>query len=105
VMTEMEPGRYRLGGSHLSLAGRWRIDIAVRRKGMEDSVAKFDWTVSSPSQVRPVVLSNRPLEPLLTFAAALAMIGVLLAAVWIWLTRRRVARWDASQPVTLSAEE
>ena len=46
-MNEIEPGLYLLSGNQLYLAGRWQIDVVVRRKGMEDSAAHFDWLVPS----------------------------------------------------------
>ena len=83
-MAEIEPGRYRLGGSYLSLAGSWRIDVAIRRRGLEDSVAGFDWRVAVPGPGHRVLVSDRPLAPLLTRAAgvALALILAVLGLVW-----------------------
>jgi putative copper export protein/methionine-rich copper-binding protein CopC len=68
---------YRLNTGALSLAGAWRVQVVVRRAGLEDSVADFDWAVEplAPSTPpRPVVISNAPIEPALTLlAAALAV--------------------------------
>lgn len=77
VADEIEPGRYMLGGSYLSLAGDWRIDVVVRRRGIEDSVAHFDWTVVPAGSSRPVLVSDRPLAPLLTLAAAVGLLAIL----------------------------
>ena len=68
---EIAPGQYQVAGDQLSLAGPWQVDVVVRRKGLEDSKASFQWTVVAPSVSRPVVVSNRPLEPILTRVAAL----------------------------------
>ncbi|HLE15838.1 MAG TPA: copper resistance protein CopC [Anaerolineales bacterium] len=46
---EVEPGRYRLGGNYLSLTGPWLVEVVVRRNGIEDSVARFDWMVDDYS--------------------------------------------------------
>ena len=58
--------------SPLSFAGAWRVEAIVRRSGMEDTVADFDWRVeplalSTPP--RPVIISNTPLAPTLTLLA------------------------------------
>jgi hypothetical protein len=88
---EVEPGRFLLGGSYLSLAGNWQVDVVVRRLGLEDSVAHFDWTVAPPGVPRPVVFSNIPLEPILTLAAAGVILLILLVALLIWLRGHRAS--------------
>ena len=90
-LKEVEPGRYRLGGRYLSLQGSWQIGVLVRRSGFADRTAQFAWTVASPGSPRPVVISDRPLGPLLTRAAAVILLLVLLAAIWISPLPRRVA--------------
>jgi copper transport protein len=85
----VEDSLYRLGGSYFSLPGPWQVEVAVRRRGIEDSVARFDWTVAPPGEARPVILSSRPWEPLLTVLAAGLLVLVLSAAVGGWLGRRR----------------
>ncbi|MBP8001375.1 MAG: copper resistance protein CopC/CopD [Chloroflexi bacterium] len=82
--TAMEPGRYLLGGDALNLSGAWQIAVVVRRLGLEDSVATFDWVVGDGRPVRPVLVSNRAWQPLLTVAAAF----VLLLLVVIGLMGR-----------------
>ncbi|MCB8944468.1 MAG: copper resistance protein CopC/CopD [Ardenticatenaceae bacterium] len=82
---EIEPGYYLIGGNQLNLSGLWHMDVVVRRDGLEDSVAQFDWTVGSAGETRPVLVSNYPWQPLLTSAAAF-FIFLLLAGVA--LTRR-----------------
>ncbi len=44
-MNEVEPDLYLLSGNQLYLAGKWQIDVVVRRQGIEDSVARFEWFV------------------------------------------------------------
>jgi copper transport protein len=87
---ETEPGMYRLGGNYLSLAGPWEVEVAVRRRGLEDSVARFEWMVASPA-ARPVMVSAKPLEPVTT-AAALGVLALLLGAATIVLIRKGLAR-------------
>ena len=101
---EVEPGRYLLGGNHLSLAGLWQIEVVVRRKGLEDSVAYFNWLVAPPGEARPVVVSKARLEQPLTIAAAgLILIGLLVSG--IWLGRRKVSRFEYYQAQTRPPSE
>lgn len=83
---ETEPGMYRLGGSYFSLAGPWEVEVAVRRRGLEDSVARFEWMVASPA-ARPVMVSTSPLKPF-TDAFALFLLAALLGAAAILLIRK-----------------
>ena len=80
-------GLWQLEGDQLSLTGPWQVDVVVRRKGLEDSTASFKWTVSGPPSARPVILSDQTLEPVLTIAAAVILLAVLLIAVGVWLKR------------------
>ena len=84
---EIEPGLYQLGGNYFSLAGPWQVEVVVRRRGLEDSVARFHWTVAPPGEGRPVVLSNRPWESPLTVAAAGMILALLLVTAGVWLAR------------------
>ena len=76
--------RFLISGTYLSLAGPWRIDVVVRRQGVEDTIAQFDWIVAPPGALRPVVISKAPLASVLTGAAAGTMVTVLLLAILAW---------------------
>lgn len=86
---EIEPGRYMVGGNYLSLAGPWQIDVIVRRKGVEDSVAHFNWLVAPPGEVRSVLVSKARLEPRLTVAAAATILLLLFVVAGVGLGRSR----------------
>jgi hypothetical protein len=81
---EIEPGLYLIGGSAINLAGAWQIDTVVRRAGMEDSVARFEWTVPPAGSDEPAVISNRPWEPALTLAAAILLLLVIGVTAVTW---------------------
>jgi copper transport protein len=91
-MVEVEPGLYQIGGNQLSLAGPWRVQAVVRRGGIEDTIANFDWTVAPIGAMQPVIISRRALEPLLTRAAAIIILVTLLAVGGIGLGRDRLAK-------------
>jgi hypothetical protein len=95
---EIEPGRYLLGGSYLNLAGDWQVDVVVRRLGMEDSVAHFDWTVAPPGGSRPVVFSKYPWESILTLGAA-AMLLIIISLGIVIIIRRNQSPGSQSDPV------
>jgi len=85
--------RYLLGGNYLQLAGNWQIDVVVRRLGMEDSVAYFNWVVTPPGETRPVLVSKAPLGVPLSLAAAVMLLLIPLhTLVVLWAKRRKVAR-------------
>lgn len=71
--------RYQVVDDVLASAGNWRFTMLVRRPGQPDAIATIPWTVAAP-QPRPVLVSNRPLAPLLT-PAALFVAAVLLITV------------------------
>lgn len=83
---EIEPGLYQAGGAYLSLAGPWQVQVVVRRGGLEDTLANFNWIVAPIGPARPVLISNRPLEPLLTIAAVAIILAILLLSVGLQLT-------------------
>jgi hypothetical protein len=83
-MQRVEPGRYRAGGGQLGLAGAHRVEVVVHRTGARDSTAAFPWSVPTPAPARRVVLSNHPLEPLLSVAALVVGALVLAAAGLAW---------------------
>lgn len=105
VAKEIEPGRFLAGGNHLSMAGRWRIDVAVRRRGVEDIVVPFDWVVAPPGAARPVIVSKYPLALPLTLAAAGMLLVIFFALVVASLTaasREDVTRRKTTSPQTKS---
>lgn len=45
---EVHPTHFVLEGSQLALPGRWRVDLVVRRQGLEDARASFELQVNAP---------------------------------------------------------
>jgi hypothetical protein len=72
--------RFLLSGNYLNLGGEWQVQVVVRRLGLEDSVATFNWVVAPAGDVRPTVVSRAPLEPVLTLLAAAMLMFVVAAA-------------------------
>jgi copper transport protein len=92
--TPVSAGKYQVAGPQTGLAGPWQADVVVRRRGLEDAVAHFRWTVAPPG--RSTVISDQPMEPALT-ALAVAILAVTLlggALPQLWrshsLSRRRL---------------
>jgi copper transport protein len=105
ILDSEDSETYRLSTSLLSLPGAWRAQVAVRRYGLEDSVADFDWQVESLAPAappRPVILSNAPLGPALTVLAVGLAIGAVFAGVWLKLSMHPFA---ASEAVASAANE
>jgi len=78
---EESPGSYRLSGDYFSLAGPYQVDVIVRRSGVGDVVTHFDWIVAPFAASRKVILSNKPLEPLLSKAASLGLLAIALTGI------------------------
>jgi copper transport protein len=85
----VEPALYRLGGSYFSLPGPWQVEVIVRRRGIEDSVARFDWTVAPAGAAGEVLVSRRPWQAGLTGLAVVLAVVVVSATVGAWWVRRR----------------
>jgi hypothetical protein len=82
-MDEFEPDLYLLTGNQLYLPGNWQIDVVVRRQGIEDSVARFNWVVLPSGIQQPAVVSDQPWETLLTLVAAVLLVaGMGTAVLW-----------------------
>jgi copper transport protein len=94
-MRELEPGRYRLGGAFLATAGAWHLAAVVERAGLEETVAGFEWPVVAAGPRRAVLVSDRPLEPVLTRASVAAFAALLVAVAWLALRRALPTRRPA----------
>jgi hypothetical protein len=105
-MRELAPGRFHLAGDQLSAGGRSRIELVVHRRGEPDRSVGFDWTTASPP--RRVLISDRPLEPVLTTAAALLALAGAAAAAFVLFGRagrpRAAGRPALLAPVDLRKE-
>jgi copper transport protein len=120
IVEPQDADTYRLNTPALSVAGAWHAQVVVRRTGMEDTVAEFEWRVESLAPAippRPIVISNTPLEPPLTLMAVGLSTVIGLAAIRYVRTRRgrsfrigmenaalRLARNDVRE-VSLSIDE
>jgi copper transport protein len=74
-------------GSDFSTAGRWQLEVAVRRLNREDSVAAFQVEIGVPAgeyggSAIPLPLFTGSFVPL----ALALLVGSLLAVAWIWST-------------------
>jgi hypothetical protein len=81
VAQHIERDRFVLTGSQLSLTGAWAIDVVVRRRGVEDIVARFDWTVPPAGDLQPTILSKREIRPTTDWLALTAL--VLIAGTMV----------------------
>ena len=90
-------GQFRTASNDLDLPGDWTIKLTVRRDGLADVVWTTAWYVlpGLPSP-RAMILSNRPLAPVLTLASAICAVG--LAALFIGVRMRRTRRASQYRP-------
>jgi copper transport protein len=85
---QVGPGIYALQGNHFSMAGPWGVDVIVRRKGLLDSIAHYNWIVPPMGQAR--LISNRDWQPILLSLATVLLGMILLIPVGSLLVSRRV---------------
>jgi copper transport protein len=83
ALRPVAPGRWS-GGTAFEEAGRRALAVDVERGGRRLTAA-FAWSVAPPDPARPVVVSARPLAPLLD---GLALTLLLTAAVAVAVRRR-----------------
>lgn len=95
-MVETEPGRFRVAGDYLDRSGDWRIGVIVRRTGLPSTTLPYLWT-AAPEAGRPVLVSDRPLRPILTNLAfaLLTLLAVLGAFRFRPRARRRLVPPEA----------
>jgi len=97
VTTEaIAPGRYLLAGPIFSFAGPWSVDVVVRRQGLEDSIAHFEWLTPPIGELTPVVLSKYPWRTMLTALALLLLL--LLTGIFSGYRPLRYYKALAPQP-------
>jgi copper transport protein len=89
---EIDLDRYSISGNYLSLPGKWQVQVVVRRLGLEDSVASFDWTVIPPGELRPTVFSKYPWSQYLILAAAVMLLLIVIIASLLVLRRKNPAQ-------------
>ncbi|MCB9419659.1 MAG: copper resistance protein CopC/CopD [Ardenticatenaceae bacterium] len=104
---KIDEGQYHIGGSYFSLPGRWAVEVAVRRQGLEDSVAQFEWVVPPAVGARPVIVSNRPIEGFFSWVALIGLGGLLLVFAGVMVRRRRtaVAHIQLNKTASVSSSE
>jgi copper transport protein len=96
-------GHYQVTTDLFTSPGKWKIGLTIHRLGMSDTVLEDEWTVLppvGPAYTRPVMVSNRPLAPILTATAEAGALVVFLVSL-AYLARRRLyhqRRPGASQP-------
>lgn len=87
VILALEPAEkdvFRAAGSPFTAPGRWQVAVQIRRAGMPDVEARFEWQVAPPVDPPPLLLSRWRWQPALTLAgAALALLAVLGGLVWL----------------------
>jgi len=88
TLEEVGRDRYLIGGNYLRLAGNWQVDVVVRRKGMQDSVAHFNWVVAPPGAASPVIVSKAPMAATLSLMAAVMLLCIPFHSVLVFWARK-----------------
>ena len=101
-------GRYEASVDLPAGAAPWLVSVVTERRGLPDAAFSTDWSllpaIAQP-RIRPVVVSNQPLSPLVNGAAAVLLVVVAGWLVFSWLRGprrpwllRMVARTQGSEP-------
>ncbi len=99
VATDQGAGRWLLPTDAMVSPGRWAVDLSVARPGLPVSVQRYGWVVSDPSgRGHRTVVSNRSLEPWLSWAAAAVASFAGVAGGLLLLTQTRGRRRRTSAP-------
>lgn len=85
AMTEVAPGRYRVGVDLFEAPGRWTVDLMVEREGLDAAVAGFDWRIGGAGGS----IQGSPLEGPLTAAAAVILLMTAAATALLVSPRRK----------------
>jgi len=103
--TEVGEGTFRTGVDRIASAGPMEIAVVVRRSGLPDSAASFDWTVNDGGPNREPVISDHPLGPALTAAAAAVALILLSVLLGIRVSRGASFRSGQGTPQPSSPHE
>jgi copper transport protein len=93
-MHEVATGEYQAGSEGFAHAGGWSVAVLVQRGGGADRLARFEWAVAPLTPRHRVILSDRPLEPILTRTALGVLMLLALSSALLsfgQIRRRRVA--------------
>jgi putative copper export protein len=83
----MGDGMFHLQGDQYNMIGPWGVDVVVRRLGVMDSTAHFDWVV--PPVGEPPVVPNLDWQPVLTKVGVVMLSGLLLGGIGLLALERR----------------
>ncbi len=83
----MADGSFRLQGDPFSMVGPWGVDVVVRRLGVMDSTAHFDWVVPPVGQAP--MAPNLDWQPALTNAGVAILACLFLGALGLLALQRR----------------
>jgi copper transport protein len=73
---------YRFPTTDIAQPGHWKIEVVVRRKGLTDSTAVFNWTVLPLGDIRPPLVSRLPWQKyLVVLAGILGALVLFLAGI------------------------
>ncbi len=82
----MGNGAFQLQGEQLSMVGPWGMDVVIRRLGLPDSTAHFDWVLPPVGQAP--MITNLDWQPALTNIGVALLVCTLLGASAFLIVRR-----------------
>jgi len=108
-MEQLAPGNFQTGGEQLDRTGGWNLGVVLERPGIGETTVPFAWTVGGGKVAREPIISDKPLAPVLTVAAATTgLILLLTIGRTVWKSRapdRRRPTRPEHGPVGYTVEE
>lgn len=99
VATAQGGGRWLLPTEAMTDAGTWQVSVLVSRPGFPVAAQRYSWVVADPFSSRhPVVVSDRRLAPILTWAAGGVAVLCLLVGGGFAAAQLRGSRRRRSAP-------
>lgn len=75
-------GEYEVPTTAFAVAGRYRLELVVRRADMVDVIGDFEWSVASPASARDVVLSDASLEDSTSLLGVAGAVVLIVSLGW-----------------------
>lgn len=79
---------FQLGGGYFRFSGEWEVDVVIRRQGIEDQIAHFDWIVPPARSDSQPIVSNYPWGSILSSLASVLMFAFPIIPIGLWVFKR-----------------
>jgi copper transport protein len=86
---QIDTNLYQLTGNYFDQMGDWQVEVMVRRQGFPDAVTLLAWTVAPPGGPRPIIISDQPLDAILTPLSGIMLVSLIIILIVTWPKKSR----------------